>query len=297
MTDLTAAAFLVLRNAFFQAGLSVAPYSLKDKRNTQDDPLDTHICQVFTDKLAKDTYCFKASGPLITPDLVLLRPEQCEGQERAALRADPSRIVAIEVKKLERQKGGAVARASGMDYNTTPPCGTVRVYDRFSRPLEIKGFYLFVCQEAVKNRPGHYQLTALVLCDGDLLNADFEFYSAIVGERTKKTGLGTYKDGADRERPMLLFANPLGTPILDRQATLVHSREDLEQDFPELRRIGTIRRTVPGLAPRAFQCYRLRADAPADFVPFDVTDPFPKPKRTEKTQARGRFGLEITPKA
>lgn len=296
MTDITAAAFLVLREAFFDAGPAPKAYELRDKRNTQADPLDERIHEILTEKLAKDVYCFKASGPLITPDLVALRPELCDDVARAALRADPSRIVGIEVKKLERQRGGAVARASGMDYNTTPPCGSVRVYDRFSRPLDIKGFYLFVCQEAVAGRQGHYELTAMALCDGDLLNADFDLYLSIVGERTKRTGLGTYRDGADRERPMLIFANPLGATVLDHQSTLVHSRGDLDGEFPTLRRVGLIRRTIPGGTPATFCCYRPQADVPANHVPFDVTDPFPMPERSDKTQARGRFRLEIAPK-
>ena len=297
MTDLTATTFLALREAFFLAGPTPKSYKLRDKRNTQDDPFDKHIQELLSDKLAKDIYCLEAPGPLITPDLVVLRPELCEGAPRVSLRGDPTRIVGVEVKKLERQRGGTVARASGMDYNTTPPCGTVRVYDRDSRALDIKGFYLFVCQEPVEAGPGHYQLSALVLCDGDLLNADFELYLSIVGERTKKTGLGTYKDGADRNRPMLIFANPLGAPLLDRQVTLVHTREDLGQEYPELRKVGMIRRTVTGAASRVFHCYRLQVDVPANHTPFDAADPFPTPERTDRTQARGRFRLGITPGA
>jgi hypothetical protein len=296
MTDLTAAAFLVLREAFFDAGPTPRAYELRDKRNTQADPLDERINEILTDKLAEDVYCLKASGPLITPDLVVLRPELCEDTARAALRTDPSRIVGIEVKKLERQRGGEVARASGMDYNTTPPCGTVRVYDRFARALDIKGFYLFVCQEAVAGRQGRYALTAMALCDGDLLNADFDLYLSIVGERTKRTELGTYRDGADRERPMMIFANPLGATILDRQATLVHSRENLAEEFPELRRVGIVRRTSPERGTVAFYCYRLHRDLPGGHVAFDVLDPFPTPKRKEKTQRRGMFRVQIAPR-
>ncbi len=295
MTDLTATVFLVLREAFFETGPTPRTYKLRDKRNTQDDPLDERIQQILDDELAEDIYCLKAPGPLITPDLVVLRPQLCEATARANLRADPSRIVGIEVKKLERQRGGTVARASGMDYNTTPPCGTVRVYDRDSRPLDIKGFYLFVCQEPAQARPGEYQLTALVLCDGDLLNTDFDFYLSIVGERTKKTGLGTYRNGADRNRPMLIFVNPLGAPILDRQVTLIHARDDLDQQVPQLRKVGVIRRTVPGATAAVFHCYRLPADVPAGHTLFEVADPFPVPERTDRTQARGRFHVEITP--
>lgn len=295
MTDLPAAIFQLLRDAFFEPGPRPLPFRLRDKRNTQDDPLDEHIQQILSERASRDIYTFKAPGPLITPDLVVLRPELCDGVARATLQGDPRRIVGIEVKKLERQRGGAVARASGMDYNTTPPCGTVRVYDRFSRPLDIKGFYLFVCQEGAEGPAGEYRLTALALCDGDLLNADFGLYLSIVGERTKRTGLGTYRDGADRNRPMLIFVNPLGTTLLDNHVTLIHSRADLEGEFPALRRVGVIRRSVPDAAAAVFHCYRVPADLPEGYQPFEANDPFPTPARTDKTQARGRFRVEIAP--
>lgn len=295
MTDLTAATFIALRQAFFEAGQTPRAFDLRDKRNTQDDPFDEHIQQLLSDALDQKIYCFKAPGPLITPDLVVLRPDLCEQATRAALHDDPSRIVGVEVKKLERQKGGTVARASGMDYNTTPPCGTVRVYDRFTKPLDIKGFYLFVCQESVEDVPGRFRLTAMVLCDGNLLNADFDLYLRIVGERKKQTRLGTYRDGADRNRPMLIFANPLGTSILDRQATLVHSRSDLESEHNELQRVGVIRRSIPDAGAAVFYCYRLRADCQPGQPVFEALDPFLVPERTEKTQPRGRFRVEIAP--
>lgn len=294
MTDLTAATFIALRNAFFQDGPTPRAFQLRDKKNTQDDPLDEHIQQVLSESLDRHIYCFKAPGPLITPDLVVLRPELCEQSTIAALRGDPTRIVGIEVKKLQRQKGGTVARASGMDYNTTPPCGTVRVYDRFTRALDIKGFYLFVCQEATEE-PGAYQLSAMVLCDGDLLNADFDLYLRIVGSRKKQTELGTYRDGADRNRPMLIFVNPLGASRLDLQATLIHSRGDLADEAPELQHVGVIRRSVPGGAVVTFHCYRMLRDVQPGQAAFDDLDPFPVPERTEKTQGRGRFVVEIAP--
>ncbi|HSH81898.1 MAG TPA: hypothetical protein VLA19_25510 [Herpetosiphonaceae bacterium] len=104
-----------------------------------------------------------------------------------------------------------------MDYNTTPPCGTLRVYDANNTALDIPGFYLFVCQEDVQD--GKKQLTALVLCDGNALNADFDFYLSVTGTRTKGIGLGTYDDGFNRNRPMLVFPNLLGAPQLDRMVS------------------------------------------------------------------------------
>jgi hypothetical protein len=101
--------------------------------------------------------------------MVVFRPTACEQVGRRSLRSDLSRIVGIEVKKLERAPSGQIAPSTGMDYNTTPPCGTVRVYDSARKALDIPGFYLFACQEEAPQ--SQRQLTALVLCDGDALNA------------------------------------------------------------------------------------------------------------------------------
>ena len=80
--------------------------------------------------------CIRAPGPLITPDFVLCRPTG--DIERLD---DIDQIVGIEVKKIERTERGAVARATGLDFNTTPPYGMIRVYDRALKPLDIRGFY------------------------------------------------------------------------------------------------------------------------------------------------------------
>jgi len=294
-TDLTTESFLILRSSFFGKGAKPRPYALRDKRNTQDDPLDEYVHKLLSDQLQGDLDCPKAPGPLITPDLVVLRTEVCRRATRATLAENLTHIVAIEVKKLERTHSGTIARPSGMDYNTTPPCGTVRVYDSSGAALDIRGFYLFVCQEAVRNQPGKYQLTGLVLCDGNLLNEDFNYYLSIVGERIKEIGLGTYGNGANRTRPMLIFSNPLSTLQLDHNVTLIHSRDDLERDVSQLRLVGLIKRTIQQGGTRAFYCYRLADDVPKDHTQFELLDPFPLPARTERTQPRGRFRLNLQP--
>jgi hypothetical protein len=295
MTDLAIKSFLILRSSFFGKGAKPKRYRLRDKRNTQDDPLDEYIHRLLSDQFPADVDCLKAPGPLITPDLVALRPEVCEGAARATLTSNLTHIVAIEVKKLERTQSGAIARPSGMDYNTTPPCGTVRVYDSSGAALDIRGFYLFVCQESVRNEPGKYQLTALVLCDGNLLNEDFNYYLSIVGERVKEIGLGTYGNGANRTRPMLIFSNPLSTKQLDHGITLIHPRDDLEREVSQLQQVGIIKRTTQRGGTKAFYCYRLADDVPEDHTQFELLDPFPSPARTEKTQPRGRFRLNFQP--
>lgn len=199
------------------------------------------------------------------------------------------------MKKLERTRSGAIARPSGMDYNTTPPCGTVRVYDSNGAALDIRGFYLFVCQEAVRNRPGGYQLTALVLCDGNLLNEDFDYYLSIVGERIKQIGLGTYGNGANRSRPMLIFSNPISAPQMDHSVTLIHARNDLGNEISQLQQVGIIKRTIRQGGLNSFYCYRFAGDVPKDHKQFELLDPFPLPARTERTQPRGRFRLNFQP--
>ena len=137
-SDLAAETFFVLRAAFFKQRAEPQTYRLRDKRNTQDDPFDEYVYKLLSERLPGNTRCLKAPGSLITPDLVIMRPEMCNGASRAMLAADLARIIGVEVKKLERTPGGTIARASGMDYNTTPPCGTVRVYDRDEAALDLR---------------------------------------------------------------------------------------------------------------------------------------------------------------
>jgi len=160
--DLTIEAFVILREHFFSQNGTPRPFPLREKRNTQDNPLDEYICGVLGHHL-QDSECVPSPGPLISPDLALLRPDWCNGVPRVALRDDLTRVVGIEIKKLERTRSGSVARRSGLDYNTTPPCGTIRVYDANDNPLDIRGFYLFVCQEQETGAENTYQLSALAL--------------------------------------------------------------------------------------------------------------------------------------
>lgn len=288
--DLAAIAFRALRSRFFDERGQPIEFELRDKRNTQDDPFDVEVCDTLRRAVTGDIQCVSAPGPLVSPDMALLRPSLCSGKSHEALRADSTALIAIEVKKLERGENGQIARASGLDYNTTPPCGTVRVYDKLGQSVDMRGFYLFVCLEK-GSRTGTSRLTALALCDGDILNADYKYYIDITGERTKDIGVGTYGDGANRNRPMVIFANPLGARILDRAVTLVHRSDQLA--INSLVKVGAIERTaIIGGKRVKFHCYRDRRDAGAEFA---VVDPFPNPKnRSEKTVGRGRFSLPFS---
>ena len=291
-TDLVAEAFLLLRNAFFDNFDNPKPFHLRDKRNTQDDPLDEHIVNILTNGL-KDAVCQKSSGPLISPDLTVYRRDLCDNVSSEILRVDTTRIVAIEVKKLERSATGEVGRPTGMDYNTTPPCGTVRIYDADDSPLDIRGFYLFVIQESVSDK--EYIISALTLCDGNVLNEDFDLYLKITSQREKEIGLGTYGNGANRNRPMLIFSNPLGASELDHSATLINGDAWVNADT-RLQRVYRIIRTTSVGEQREFFAYRQASHVLRDRPEQVLINPFPQPaSRVSATQARGKFRLPIRP--
>ncbi len=135
------------------------------------------------------------------------------------------------------------------------------------------------------------QITALALVDGNALNEDFDFYLSIVGERQKRINLGSYGDGADRVRPMLIFPNPLGAEQLGRGISLLHPKEDLDRKINDLRLVYDIERTITLGEIRHFYCYQYFSDVPADWNVCTIRDPFPTPKRNIKTQSRGFFRL------
>jgi hypothetical protein len=288
--DLAAMVFLELRDRFFGRDGAPAPFALRPKRNTQDDPFDEVLATVALAGLPGVT-CDKASGPLITPDMVLYRADQCEGVSVEHLANDLDRILGLEVKKLERTPQGGVARASGLDYNTTPPCGRMRLYDRAGVSVDIRGFYLFVCVEDVHTSSA---VTAMALVDGNLLNSDFDYYLRIVGQREKRIALGTYGDGADRNRPMVIFGNPLGIPQLNRGACLVHPDHHLESTVNDLQHVAEISRTAVDGSIHRFSCYRRTCDATPGAEIQLLKDPFPTPaRRKAQTSARGRFKLSF----
>lgn len=288
MPDLACEGFKALRSAFFSGPQSPTSFKLRDKKNTQDDPLDEYISGTVLAAIGGVT-CVPSSGPLISPDLALVDTAKATTVRREKLSADQNAVLAIEVKKLERP-GKKVARASGLDYNSTPPCGVAKVSDKSGAEFLVRSYYLFVCLEPAP--AGASCLTALALVDGNLLNDDQELYLSIVGQRTKEIGLGTYGDGVNRNRPMLIFGNPLGIPQLDHQATLVDPRPGLSSQG--LVQVGELMRATTSGTVNKFYAYRVPADAQAGGKPFTLTNPFPTPsKRQTKTQGRGRFVLPL----
>ena len=283
VTDLPTLAFLMLRRTLFDDDGSPISFELRDKLNTQDDPLDRFLAEDVLSNLP-GVICRPAPGPLISPDLVLHRP--------TVSRVDDLRqIVGIEVKKIERTTQGGVARASGLDYNTTPPCGRIRIYDEDDTPIDVRAFYLFICVEQASNGSSRFVISALALVDGNALNEDFDLYLEITGEREKRIGLGTFGDGADRRRPMLIFGNPLGIKELDHAVTLVHSGRNLADSHTDLAEAHVLSRST-GTSFREFSCYRHIRDFKGRAT--TLTDPFPTPDRDTRTRPRGRFTLPFS---
>jgi hypothetical protein len=88
-TDLAAEVFAILRREFFDAALRPKAYALRDKRNTQDDPFDEALHGILKRELPAGVECEKATGPLITPDMVVLRTAECVGVDRGELERSP----------------------------------------------------------------------------------------------------------------------------------------------------------------------------------------------------------------
>ncbi len=284
LVDIPLLAFLRLQRRFFDDGGHPVPFRLRDKRNTQDDPFDEFLAStVFSRWSGVD--CVKAPGPLITPDMVLHK-----SNTQISRADDLTQIVGIEVKKVERSGSGRVARASGIDFNTTPPCGKIRVFDMNTAPCDIRGFYLFVCIEPASQAEGFVVVSALALVDGNALNEDFELYLNVTGERTKKIELGTYSDGIDRARPMLIFGNPLGIPELDHTATLIHADDTLAEQSDDLKKVFILKRSTSEDEVRKFCCYRYAQNAQSGPIRV-LEDPFLTPVRDTRTRPRGRFTL------
>jgi hypothetical protein len=290
MDSLALQSFVILRDLFFDERGKPALFHLREKLNTQDDPFDEFIANALDEQLQKiGSRCQKASGPLISPDMVVYK--QGIDLNHASTENNPSRVIGVEVKKLERGKTGKIARSTGLDFNTTPPCGKIRIYTESDSELVIKGYYLFACLE--RNEEGLYYVSAMSLCDGSILNDDYDLYTEITGSREKEINLGTYGDGANRNRPMLIFSNPLGADILDHKITLI-TELALSAESGNIDLAWRFIRTDINNNRHQFYVYMDKRDINPDHVVEKITEPFPKPtRRVEQTQSRGKFKLII----
>jgi len=287
--DLAGALFVALRSELFDEGGRPSPFPLRDKRQTQDDPFDEHIGEILQRRLPRGMKVFLSGKPLVSPDLVVARPEETSLLIRGGQDWDPRHVIAVEVKKLNADVvTGRSGRSTGLDYNSTPPCATVKVESQRGALLRVPAFYLYVALAAGAEG---FTTPALALVAGAALNEDVDLYDAATGIRQKAIGLGTYGDGLDRQRPMFVFANPLGWSWLDGHATLIHAREDLAEEQDLVMRRPMIRTAANG-GRRAFFCYR--AGSEGDRQEADALNPFPTPaNRKAETTARGRFRIAL----
>jgi hypothetical protein len=288
-SDLSADVFVALREVFFDPAGVAAEYELPDKEYVQGDPFDTYVTSKLQEKLPAGVECQGSTKPLTSPDIVVARPLSCDGAQRTLLRSDLARIVGVEVKKFGADDKGV---RDSVDFNSTPPCGTIRVYDKKGISLEIPGFYLFVTQEKLGNH--RYRLVRMVMMDGNVLNSDFRFYMSIAGPRTKAIGVGSYKDGIDRQRPMVVFPNPLTVEAFYKKPTLVTRNRELA-GYSSLSPVGVLERTVSETEKMEFSCYRIGSDIIPEDEVFKLTDPFSRPNSTEATRGRGKFFADVRP--
>ena len=288
--DLSAAVFVALTSYFFDRYGDPVPFELRDKRNTQDDPFDELVKQALDEMLPSEIKVLLSNKPLVTPDLVVARPEETPLLLTGGADTDERRVIGIEVKKLNATPAGGTPRGSGMDYNTTPPSAKIKVEAQNGAELIIRSFYLFV---VLADEGQRSVVVSMALVDGAVLNEDFELYSAVTGLRSKQIGLGTYGDGLNRERPMMVFSNPLGWVWTNGEATLIHPRADLTEEQPALTMRRAMTRTTRDQQQRIFFCYRLATAEPAEILET-AEDPFPTPaNRSEVTTRRGRFRITL----
>ena len=290
MENLAIESFNVLHSLFLDSNGIPIKFSLRDKSNTQDDPFDEYIASSINDKLqSKGIKCQKSSGPLISPDMAVFKVDL--DISNPAIENNVNELIGIEVKKLERSKNGKIARPTGMDYNSTPPCGKIKIFTQDNQPIVIKGYYLFACLE--NDKIGNGYVNTLCLCDGSIINDDFSLYSQITGSREKGINIGTYGDGANRNRPMLIFANPLGADILDKKFTLI-SGIDLGETYGNMRMVWRFIRTDIKSKEHTFYVYMDSSDVDVEKPITEIKEPFPIPqKRVKETQGRGKFRLEL----
>ena len=288
-TDLAVEVYLSLREIFFDDELNPKTFLLRPKKNTQDDPFDEYVHQELTRRI-QTCSCYKSDGPLKSPDLVICRDDICQSSSFDT--KDSRAILAIEVKKLNVGDNG-IGRTTGLDYNSTPPCGIVRIYDGDGKTIDIRCYYLFVGLGDVDASQNECEVRYLALCDGDVLNEDFDLYLSATGQRSKSIGLGTYGDGLNRERPMFVFSNPLGSPSIRSSTPALIGKTELGADERIISHLRLERTTLNGDF-RHFDVFGMEADVQEGYEIHDriEKDSFPVPKkRSTSTQVRGKFTL------
>lgn len=294
--DLSFVVFKVLTDFFFDDEGEGVNFSLKNKKNgKQDDPFDEKIIEILSKGLPANTQCVASTGKLISPDLAVMVKNAT-----AAKLPHLETCLGIEVKKLQKGKTGKSPRASSMDFNSTPPSPLVKVYSSSGEELLIHCFYLVVSLS--ESKPKKYKLESMCLCDGKAINDDVKLYNIITGKRKKSIDLGTYGDGANRNRPMMLFGNPLSQDSSLGKSLLIHSNDFECGGEDRVVKVGGFKREIfqkfegdiepQGKEFNEFYYYGLEKHYKFEKI---TKSPFKAPlNRTEDTIQRGRFLLPIS---
>ena len=295
--DIPALIFLTLRDLLFDAQGKPVAFSAVQTGNLQGDWLDTHLTNCLEQALRPRGYEIEKSGKNTSPDFAVFRSVLVNQPINKATAVSLADVTAFEVKKLQ-STGSKTNRAGGdVDYNSTPPCGLVLVYDQSgTHAFTVRGFYVFLVVDPVIGQSGYFAASSLVVCDGNALNADHDLYLRVVAPRTKEIGLGTYGDGAIRNRPFVLFPHPLSVPWLLGAATLVHpdSHIPVSMGLTQVSMIERKNMTTALTVP--FYCYQTDADAQRFKGPTQEINPFKTPSR-RRDGSRGKLRLRLKPEA
>lgn len=287
MADITPDLFLYFCNNFFIDGtgnfINNPVIQLNPKITRQDDPFDKWIAENAAN-LNLPNLKIHTSGPLIHPDVVIEHKKD-----------NTLDYLGVEIKKLNATDKGKDPRGVTLDYNSTIPCGTLRIYRRNREYLDIKGYYLFVLLDQ-NQAELERQVFNFIFCDGDLLNDDFELHQRSKTSNISEYGIGSYAEASVRHRDMYNFPNPLDSniPELADQVSLIHESGDLENRYPDLVKTHSIKRNRRDQTTRYFYIYRhrLAAEKPDNVPEIEL---FVKcAKRKPKKRSEYKFVIDDT---
>lgn len=102
--DLPAAAFKALAESLFDEEGNPVPFTLRGKGETQDDPFDEHIADILEKTLPSELRVLRAGKPLVSPDIVLARPEEYQLLARGERISIQGRLSRLKSRKLRRTR-------------------------------------------------------------------------------------------------------------------------------------------------------------------------------------------------
>lgn len=117
----------------------------------------------------------------------------------------------------------AKSRNADVQYNSTPPCGTM-----LYQGIEVKCFYVFADYNLDSTQTQGFG-EDLIIVDGDYINSDF---GLVEQHSTSYEPCGSYGDGRIRHRKMYHFPNPL--KFFEHGYYLVSKDEQLNRQFADL---------------------------------------------------------------